>query len=54
MTLKTAYQKRHNQHVYMANRGKTCINPNCNNKARVKGFCVSCYNMHRKYGGIKE
>jgi len=29
------------------NRGKTCITPSCNNKARIKGLCSFCYNKKK-------
>ncbi len=33
---------------YQVNRGKICSNNGCNNKARVKGFCRSCYIQKKK------
>ena len=32
---------------YHKNRGKICYTDGCNNKARVKGLCTSCY-LHKK------
>jgi hypothetical protein len=32
---------------YQENRRKICIGDGCNNKARVKGLCMSCY-IHKK------
>jgi hypothetical protein len=28
---------------YQVNRGKICSTNGCNNRARVKGLCMSCY-----------
>lgn len=33
---------------YQYNRGKTCIKEGCDNKAKVKGMCNSCYQKFRK------
>jgi len=33
---------------YHENRGKICITDECNNKARVKGLCMSCYFRKKK------
>ncbi len=32
---------------YQVNRGKTCLKDGCNNKAKVKGLCMSCYLLKR-------
>ena len=32
---------------YQINRGKTCIISGCNNKARVKGLCNTCYQARK-------
>jgi len=32
---------------YQINRGKTCLEDGCNNIARVKGMCMSCYQHKR-------
>ena len=32
---------------YIVNRGKICSKDGCNNKARVKGLCMSCYVKNR-------
>lgn len=36
-------KKRH----FVDNKGKMCSSPNCNHKARVKGLCISCYQIQR-------
>jgi NAD-dependent SIR2 family protein deacetylase len=33
---------------YHVNRGKTCSVPGCENKAKVKGLCNSCYQKRKK------
>ena len=33
---------------YQENKGKIRQKDGCNNKARVKGLCVSCYTFKRK------
>ena len=33
---------------YHVNRGKTCSVSGCENKAKVKGLCNSCYQKRRK------
>jgi len=33
---------------YQLNRGKTCSISGCNNKAKVKGLCMSCYSNGKK------
>jgi NAD-dependent SIR2 family protein deacetylase len=35
---------------YRVNRGKTCIVSGCGNMAKVKGFCIRCYQKKRKEG----
>jgi hypothetical protein len=32
---------------YQVNRGKICQKEGCNNTARVKGLCMSCYHLER-------
>ena len=35
---------------YQENKGKICSVPECNNLARVKGMCNSCYLKRKKKG----
>jgi len=30
-----------------SNRGKTCLKDGCDNKAKVKGLCMNCYQQKR-------
>ena len=32
---------------YQSNKGKTCLQDGCNNKAKVKGLCTNCYLVKR-------
>ena len=32
---------------YQSNRGKICKKDGCNNKAKAKGLCMSCYNLNK-------
>lgn len=38
---------------YQYNRGKTCQEDGCKNKARIKGYCIHCYNLKRRYAENK-
>ncbi len=37
------YSKSSIEMKYQANKGKICSIPECNNLARVKGLCATCY-----------
>jgi len=34
--------------IYEFNKGKICKTHNCENKARIKGLCINCYNQPRQ------
>lgn len=48
MVFKTLPSKRSMRKKNFSNKGKKCKNNFCNNIAKAKGFCMSCYALNKK------
>ena len=44
----------HNKEKYMINKGKICKNKGCYNIAKVKGYCILCYNNRRNHKDVSK